>query len=346
MIEDVLCAYHMALCPEDREVTFRPLDSELLRGRMRFGLTWWRVLLRLPLEIWGGVVGIAMFLLLRPQHLVSPEQPTDEEANGPQLLDYPAHTFEADESNRLRDAARAAGATMNDLLLRDLLLTMQEWNATLDPRTDGRLLRVMIPMNLRIPADEAMPAANVVAMVNLDRWLRWYRNPSGLLRSISWETWFLQYFRFALAFIRCITLLEKIRGGLEYVTRTDRCYATTVLSNMGRVLAQAPLPRHDGRLAAGGLLLVGVESAPPVRSFVATGLTCLYYCGRLTLVQNYDRHCFTPQAADQLMSLTVRRILKSAESGGVQTPTGSRSAALPATTRPYIPEHVSEATPT
>jgi hypothetical protein len=199
----------------------------------------------------------------------------------------------------------------------------------------------MIPVNLRNPADESMPAANVVAMVNLDRWLRCYRNPSRLLRSISWETRFLKYFGFALAFIRCMTLVEKLPGGLEYMMRRDRCYATTSLSNMGRVLAQAPLPRHDDRLVAGGLLLVGVESAPPVRPFVATGLTCLYYCGRLTLVQNYDRHYFTPQAAAHLMSLTVRRIRKSAEAGIVQPATVLRPAALPATE-----ERVGEATPT
>lgn len=334
LIEDVLCAYHMALCPDDHDVTFRPLDPELLAARMRFGLAWWRVLLRMPLEIWGAVMGMAMFLLLRPQPLLSPERPVEEEADSPPLLDVPAHTFAADESNRLRDAARAAGATMNDLLLRDLLLAMHEWNESLDPRIGGRLMRVMIPINLRSAGDEVMPAANVIGMVNLDRWLKWYRNPARLLTSIAWETRILQYFRFALAFIRCIALLERIPGGLEFMTRTNRCYATSVLSNLGRILGQAPLPRREGKLVAGGLLLESIESAPPVRSFVATGLTCLYYCGRLTLVQNYDRHYFTPQAAAQLMALTVRQILKSAGPGVEQPATLSRPTALASTSRP------------
>jgi hypothetical protein len=316
--------FHMALFPEDREVTFRPLEPELLRERVRF--------VRLPLEIWGAVVGMAMFLLLRPKPLLSPERPIEEESDCPLLLDLPAHTFEADESNRLRDAARASGATMNDLLLRDLLLAMNEWNTSLDPSAGGRLMRVMIPMNLRSAGDEAMPAANVVGMVNLDRWLKWYRNPARLLSSIVWETRFLQYFRFALAFIRCITFLDKIPGGLEFITRANRCYGTSVLSNMGRVLARAPLPRRDGKLVAGEMLLIGIESAPPVRSFIATGLTCLYYCGRLTLVQNYDRHYFTPQVAAQLMALTVRQILKSAGVAVALPATVLRPAALVSTT--------------
>jgi len=312
-IEDVLCAYHTVIRPEDL-VELRPLNPGLLSKRTQFGLSWWRLLLRLPLEIWGAVVGLAMFLLLRPQPLVSPEQPDKSEVDSPQLLDYPTHTFEVEESNRLRDSARVAGATMNDLLLRDLILAMDEWNAGLDKSTAGRLIRVMIPMSLRVAGDEVMPAANVVAMVNLDRWLKIYRNPSRLLTSIAWETRILQYCRFALTFIRCITLFEWIPGGLAFLTRANRCYATCVFSNMGRVLAEAPLPRQDGKLVVGDLLLVEMGSAPPVRSFVATGLTCLYYCGQLTLVQNYDRHHFTPHAAAELMSLTVRQILKSAGS--------------------------------
>lgn len=319
LVEDVLCAYHMAMCPEDRDADFHANERERLRDRARFGLTWWRVACRLPLEIWGVVAGMFLFLIFRPQPLVSPELPVDEDQDSPQLLDYPAHTFGVEESNQLRDAARAARATMNDLLMRDLFVAMHDWNARLARDTDGSLLRVVVPMNLRLPSDASMPAANVVAMVNIDRWYRLYRNPATLLRSIVWEMRFLQYFRFALAFIRCITLLEKIPGGLNFLTRSNRCYATSVLSNMGRVLVNAKLPRVDGKLQAGALLLEGVESAPPVRPFVATSLTCLFYCGRLTLVQNYDRHHFTPEAASELLAATVRQIQATAATA-VQTP--------------------------
>jgi hypothetical protein len=255
--------------------------------------------------------------------LIAPQQPADADGDSPQLLDYPAHTFELDESNRLCEAARTAKAKMNDLLLRDLMVAMNDWNARQSPQTDGRLLRVIVPVNLRTPDDAAMPAANVVAMVNIDRWFWMYRNPATLLRSIVWEMRFLRYFRFGLAFIRCVTLLERIPGGLGLITQSNRCYATSVFSNMGQVLAHARLPRVEGKLLAGGLLLEGVESAPPVRPFVATSLTCLFYGGRLTLVQNYDRHHFTPEAAAQLLAVTVRQIQQTANAADpVLTPAG------------------------
>ncbi|MBX3414018.1 MAG: hypothetical protein KF708_15110 [Pirellulales bacterium] len=308
VVEDVLCAYHLATCPDDCESGFHDTRPERLRGRTNFGLTWWRLVWRLPQEIWGAVAGLILFLIIRPQPLVAPEEPTETPGDSPPLLDYPAHTFDVEESNQLRDVARAAHATMNDLLMRDLFVAMHDWNARLAPETEGALLRVMVPMNLRLPADSTMPAANIVAMVNIDRWYRMYRNPALLLRSIVWEMRFLQYFRFALAFIRCITFLERIPGGLNFLTRANRCYATSVLSNMGRVLFHAKLPWVDGKLRAGGLLLEGVASAPPVRPHVATSLTCLFYGGRLTLVQNYDRRHFTPEAASQLLAATVQQL--------------------------------------
>ncbi len=344
LVEDVLCAYHNEICPQDERVVLHPLDPQLLHSRARFGLNWWRLLMRLPLEIWGALVGMAMFLFRRPQPLLAPSSPDPQVADSPLLLDYPAHTFDLDESNGLRAAARAAGGTKNDVVLSGLSLAIQSWNARLDPRSRKGLTRVMIPINLRGPGDDAMPAANMVAMVNLDRTLRWYRGPGHLLWSIVWETWFLQYFRFALAFIRCITLLEKIPGGLEYMTGTKRCYATSVLSNLGRIMGGAPLPRRDGKMVAGGLLLEGIESAPPVRAFVATGLTCLYYCGRLTLVQNYDRYHFSATAAAELMELTVRQIRQSA---GVSVPPVSkpRGAATQPTMAPVSPRAIPIETP-
>lgn len=315
-VEDLLCAYHRAVRPDDLDVDYRPLDGERLRHRTRCGLTWWQVLLRMPVEIWGVVVGLVMMLVLRPQPLLAAQSPgDDDEAAGPLLVDMPAHTFDAEQSDRLRQAARAVGATMNDLLLRDLLLASQEWNARIDPTRRGRLLRVMMPMNLRGRGDELLPACNVVAMVNVDRWLRWYPSAAGLLQTIRWETRLLRYFRFGLAFLRGVALVELIPGGLQQLTRPGRCYATTVLSNMGRAFAQCNLRRRGGKLLVGEMVLEGVESAPPVRSQTATGLTCLYYDGRLTVVQNYDPHHFAAADAARLLELFVAQLHTSAAAG-------------------------------
>src|SRR5262249_28089159 len=100
---------------------------------------------------------------------------------------------------------------------------------------------------------------------------------------------------------------------------STRCYATSCLSNLGRVLVEAPLPRRDGKLVAGNLVLEGIESAPPVRPHSHTSLTCLFYRGCLTLVQNYDRHHFTPDGAQALMDVTVQQLRETIERRGLGT---------------------------
>jgi hypothetical protein len=58
-----------------------------------------------------------------------------------------------------------------------------------------------------------------------------------------------------------------------------------------------------GCIVAGLLLLELVASAPPVRNKSSTSLTALSYNGCLTMIVNYDRRHFTPQAARELTDM-------------------------------------------
>lgn len=310
VIEDVLVAYDQAVHGAASRAEFRPLDAARLRQRNRFGLSWWKLLLRLPIEIWGVVVGLTMFFCKRPVAIVAPE-PLPADVDPLPLLDYPAHTFDEVETRKLLAAAKAQRATVNDLLLRDLLLGMFDWNTRHDPRTRGRMLRAMIPINLRDPADEALPAANVVGMVFIDRRPSWHRNLRSLLWGIRWETQFLKSFRFAISFARNCSIFGIFPGGLEFLARAHRCYCTFVFSNMGRLFTEACLQRSGGQLQAGGLTLEAIESAPPVRPFSSAGLTSLSYDGRLVLVMNYDRYRLAPATAEALLATLVARIRQS-----------------------------------
>ena len=112
----------------------------------------------------------------------------------------------------------------------------------------SRLVRVMMPVDLRSPGDERLPATNVVAMVNLDRRPGWIGNWRRALRLVSWETWFLKRFRFGLSFIRGLAVCERLPGGLGMFCRPDCTYATAVLSNLGKVFETPNLVREGGRV--------------------------------------------------------------------------------------------------
>ncbi|HEY2838097.1 MAG TPA: hypothetical protein VGJ26_03040, partial [Pirellulales bacterium] len=307
-LEDLLCAYDAEACGRDTVSSWRAVRTDKLPDRARLGLNWWRLLMRLPLEIWGIIAGLVTFFLLRPTPLKTPEIPIETTAERLVLLDYPTHTFSLEETKQIRDAARRQRVTLNDLMLRDLFVAMDAWNELHSTGKSGRLMRVMSPVSLRVPGDEDLPATNVVAMVFVDRHLGIYRNRRILLSSINWEMWYLKTWRLGVAFVRCVGLFGLFPRGMELLSRSNRCYATAVLSNMGQGLIETQLPRVDGKIIAGDLVLEALESAPPVRAFTSIGLTFVTYAGRLAMIMNYDRLHFSAPTAQQLLNRYIAQI--------------------------------------
>lgn len=311
-IEDLLVCYEQAVHPDQNRATLRPLDPGRLARRATFGLSWWQTLLRLPAEIWGLAVGSLTFFLTRPAALAASAVPQETPEQRLRLLDYPAYSFAPAESRSLLDAAKAAGATMNDLLLRDHLLAMHRWNVAHDARLRRRCLRIMVPIDLRVPGDEALSCCDVVTMVYVDRFPAICRDHQFMLWLIRQETAFLKRFKLGLSFIRGLAVYGAIPGGMEFLARANRCYATAVLSNLGVLFRGAQLPRENGKLTPGRLTLQRIESAPPVRPYTAAGITTLSYGGQLTIVFNYDRHHFVPEEAQQMLDTIVEQLRRTA----------------------------------
>jgi hypothetical protein len=311
-IEDFLAAYEAAYIGSGAQPRWSPVDQSRLLERDRFGLSRWQILLRLPVELWGIVIGMLMFFIPKPKPLAKPVAPVVTSDSALELIDPATFTLAGDDFAKLRAAAKKQGVTLNDLMLRDTFLAMDRWNKRHAPATAGKLLRIMIPFSLRSPEDDATPAANIVGMVNLDRMLSIYRNPKWLLKTIRWEMNFLKHFRFAIAFVRCCEMLGKIPGTMRYLANPNRCFATAVFSNLGILFYNCPLVRPDGQLVAGNLSLEAVESAPPVRPFTAAGITSLSYHGGLTVVMNYDRYHFTPETAKEFMAVMEDQFRQSA----------------------------------
>ena len=181
----------------------------------------------------------------------------------------------------------------------------------------------MVPMSLRVEGDEALSATNVVAMVNADRHVGWFRSQWWMMKTVQWEMDFIKRYRLALAFVRICSAVAKIPGGFRVLTQSKRCNATTVLSNLGPLFREAPLPRVDERLVVGNLILDEVASAPPVRDKTHAVFSVLYYPNRLAFVLNYDRDYFSPEAASDLLSEYVEQLRKRLPASEAASPSGT-----------------------
>jgi NRPS condensation-like uncharacterized protein len=309
-VEDLLTAYANELTAATPTncagsiIPLRPLAPERLRDRARFGLNFLGRVLRAPTAVFAAV-GLTEFFVNRPAAVAIPNSEPDIAApqhdraqEGPATVSYRFSQAKVDE---LRQLAHRLGVTVNDLLIRDLLCSIEDWNKRHDPNS-AACVRVSMPVNLRLQTDNQLPATNVVSMILIDRKPRRCWSPRSMLRSIRLDTWIVKRFRMGLAFNGVLALLARFHGALAGLLVTDRCMASAVLSNLGPQLDSAPLPRRQGRIALGATTLDDIEFCPPIRPLTRMAMGVVTYGGELTLTLQYDAKCFTPAMARSFLA--------------------------------------------
>ncbi|HEY2839609.1 MAG TPA: hypothetical protein VGJ26_10690, partial [Pirellulales bacterium] len=309
-VEDLLTAYANEYSTEsiteksEPSRPMRPLAPEQLRDRARFGLSLAGHLLRAPLAIFAAV-GLSEFFVHRPSPIAVPKDqsnqpaaPHDPSKEAPASVSY---RFSRAKVEELRGLAHRLGVTVNDLLVRDLLSSIEAWNGR-HAADSEKCVRVSVPVNLRLKSDEQLPATNVVSMVFVDRKPGRYRKPLRLLRSIRRDTWIIKRFRMGLAFNSVLSLLSRFQGALARLLVTDRCMASAVLSNLGPQLDKAPLPRRQGRIVIGPATLDDIEFLPPIRPLTRMALGVITYGGELTVSLQYDASCLSNDSAQSFLA--------------------------------------------
>lgn len=283
------------------------------------------------LALFTSLPHIVRFLLRHPVPLENPAAAVRAcdggEKASPGLPKIVRHTFDREQTLRLRETAHAAGATLNDLLLRDMFLSIDAWNRRYGGghgpgghRPGGRRrgwLKVSMPTNLRRQGDELMPAANMVSHTFITRRASECDDPQSLLAGIAHETASIKRTHRGLCFIRSIEAVQAFCcGRMPQSLLGRRSLATVVLSNLGCIerglgedfLALAP----SGPITAGNLTLESVTTAPPVRSHTSAAVMAYCYGERLNIGLNCDRNVFSREQSREFLREYVERLEKTA----------------------------------
>ena len=260
-IEDVLIAYANAGAELATRVPPPPVDDEQLLRRAHFGLSIRDWLGRVPMLL-AGLVGVWRFFAWSPVPLLP------HETSGATLPgDYPAtavHHFSGEETSQILAAAKRAASTLNDLLLRDFFLALGRWRTRHDRVDRDERIRISVPMNLRTADVARIPATNVVSMTFLDRHPRALGNPGALLRGIQREMNFTKRERLDLLFVTTVRVVVRwLPALIRRIVFAEQCRATAVLSNVGVVLADSPLPKRNDLVVLGDLVLEALECYGP-----------------------------------------------------------------------------------
>lgn len=202
------------------------------------------------------------------------------------------------------------GASLNDLLIRDLIVALDEWTSQ-QKRGRSRWLRVAMPTSLRSKYDRRTPAANILGYAFVTRSRNDCRDESALLDGIVQELDFVQEWSLGTMFSAAVGVVDRIPGLLRLITRRKRRFATAVLSNLGEVTRRftAKLPRENGKVMAGNLELVNITAAPPVRPGTSLAMAVTGCSGKLNFCAQFDTQVISEGEVRTFLESYVQKVL-------------------------------------
>ena len=295
-LEDALAHYHASSENEDPHRYWRKLAAESLAERDQFHLSKKDLRRRRRLD-WER---IRMYFRLRPEIMWHAKQPADARANLARSYDI---EIDAAEFEQLKNYSKSRGCTINDVLLRDLFLTLNKWNDRHVKKRGSRCIRLAMAIDMRRPGDETMPAANVVSMCFLDRRPQDMSDREALLDDVRNETRHIKRHYLGMALIRAARIFSSLRGGFAILMRPNKlfpCHSTAVLSNLGLPLAHSNLPKRNDGFIVGDTKLIGFSLLPPFRVNTPLAVGVGTVGNKLRVAMHYNADVLT---ADQMRTL-------------------------------------------
>ncbi len=260
------------------------------------GALWraWLIARRRPLPLIPG----------KPPH---PESPLHE--------DYPSalwHTLDPKETALLLRAASRQKVTLNDLLLRDLLLALADAGCF-----DGRdgWVRILVP-ELTEKA-RALPGStsDPVSTLFLDVHTGELASP-GLLLKIHRDMMAKKLAGDGDLLRHGADLGRRLRGGLAKHVRANKCLFTTIFSNLGKVPMEVLQPSGNGRFAREKLRLESVQAVQVVRLYSPVNFMVLTVAGSLSLTMSFDGRVLSRDKAEVLFNGLLGKLRDSAQAAG------------------------------
>jgi hypothetical protein len=301
-VEELLIAYHLEIEGPRCGPALGPLEPARLRqrGHLQVQPGWWTPIR----DLWvGGRFWTS--LALRQPAVLAPGRPTSDTESP--LLDFQTVDLNAGLTGALRRTAIAAGVTLHDILLRDLFLSVHQWNLR-QGNHDSRPIRINIPTAIRDREDRLLPAANRLTFAFVSRHARQLAEPQRLLESIGSQMQAIRQYRLGLYFVGGLGTFRQVPGLIPWFLHRRRSFATAVLSFMGRILERTRLPRVGRRLVAGNVVLDRITGVPPIRPLTRAAIAVNLYGDQTSICVRCDPQHFSRDDTLAFAQAYLRRL--------------------------------------
>lgn len=317
-VDDLAAGYAQRTSSDNASIELRPLNPELLLTRSDPGVRrvahppgsrWHR---------WKMMLTDSLQYTLHRKEMLRPHgaEPAYDAPCDLSMLDV---SLDKQTSRQLRGIVTRRGVTLNDLLIRDLMLTLAEWN----DRTGGAHPRsricILVPINLRGPQDDQLPATNVVGYTFPRRTRSAMADPDKLLTDLSEELGRVQRDQYSWLFVQVLTLCRMVPFlmSLSAVLLRRQCMSTAVLTHLGNRLnsVTSRLPTRDGRVLVGNTTMEHIRCFPVLRYGTRAGFITYLLNGELRVNLRCDPRVFTVAESQRLMDAFLERLRRTAAEG-------------------------------
>jgi hypothetical protein len=315
-VEDLMVGYAAAYS-NNTPVSPRTLDPSRLKARGEVGIVGRTLRRRITDSFIGAREGLR-FALQKPHPLEPARASTVGSSELPLRPGFITESCSNEVTLGLRRVATSVGATVNDLLLRDLFLTLRRWNAARNPTNDHGNLRIMMPQNLRTREDIKMPAANVMSVAFLTRKAQLCDTPDKLLRSLQEETEAVRRGQLSLYSLGALATLQSA-GLQDRLLQRPTCLSTAVLTNIGNPSRRltARFPRTAEGMTSGNVAYDGIGGVPPVRPLTRAAFTATSSSDSIDICLKCDAKTFTASDTKSLLDEYLAQLRATAEGSSI-----------------------------
>jgi hypothetical protein len=245
--------------------------------------------------------------------------PADDSRDDTEQFNLQSEYLERAATRRLRNAASRANVTLNDILVRDLMETLDEWNRESGGACPRKLICVLIPTSLRGPADDQLPAANVLGYLFLGRKRKEMLDSRRLLADIGEEMSEYVKAQHGWLFVQGLQSAQRIPYlvPLSSTMLSRRCMSTAVLSHMGNRLnsISSRLKTVGDVIHVGNMTLDEIRCVPPMRYGTHVTVGTYVFGSRLMVNLRCDPVTFGVGQTRQFLDRYIARLKRTAEEG-------------------------------
>jgi|GEM_PF-3242005 len=242
--------------------------------------------------------------------------------------DFPSILFQKLSREEVRSflaICRSRRSTFNDVLLQAVWTGTLNWQRShpeqsgICPQNPNHWIRISVPFDLRYPKLNSMPAMNIVSMFFLDRQANQINSSEQFLSGIRREMRHAKRFRLGAWLLVCLKDAHAIWGNLYHAIKMCDCWATLVMTNLGRIFTpeDLSLPRtKEGKIQIKDLILDEIDITSPIRSQTNISIGCCTYAGEMKFSIIYDTSLLRREDArgclEEILA-SLRRLLSQKE---------------------------------